>query len=161
MRQLWATGDVGLRLLKGGKQPWNEPHVCPGPRSWELKPKQRSYWPRRQRWGLGVPGGLEGLQLAGSVPSRGDLCVMRAQKYRSDTHPHVGEFPTPAAGWPYNSTQFQHDWSGHSIRAHRLRSQSHKIAPTSDPNSSPGCYLCFCPTLHRLEVPRTPHLEFD
>ena len=34
-------------------------------------------------------------------------CVMRAQKHRPDTHPHVGEFPTPAAGRSNNSTQFQ------------------------------------------------------
>ena len=27
--------------------------------------------------------------------------------------------------------------------------------PTSDPNSSPGCHLCFYPTLYRREVPRT------
>lgn len=104
---------------------------------------------RGSRW-------LEGLQLAGASASRRGLCVVSVQKHGSDTQPHVGEFPTPAAEvLRFNSLPTLLTWTQH--QSHRLRSQPHRTAPTSDPSSSPGCHLCFYPLCidWRLQGPPT------
>ena len=54
--------------------------------------------------------------------------------------------------------QFWHYLPRDSVRSHRLRAQSYKTAPTLlTPITNPGC-LCFCPTHHKLEIPKTPAL---
>lgn len=69
--------------------------------------------------------------------------------------PHIHRFSN--ISWAsYNLTEFWHYLPRDSVKSHRLRTQFHTIClPLQMPIASTGCHLCFCPTIYKLDVPRT------
>lgn len=70
--------------------------------------------------------------------------------YNSTSDTRCGSFPHTKlfcdTTWVfYNLNSFWRHLLGDHVRSHRLRAQTHKVAPSphEPPNASPGCHLCF------------------